>query len=69
MKAATATVTSCGRVLLSVRLPCGCCTNEVLLDIVEAHRLAAEIYADVVIASNILMRRHAGQWVYPEADA
>ncbi len=64
MKSASATVTPCGRVLLSVRLPCGCCSADVLLDIVGAHQLAAELYADVVIAAQILV---AGKWAHPEA--
>ncbi len=67
MKSASATVTPCGRVLLSVRLPCGCCSTDVLLDIVAAHQLAAELYADVVIASQVLVCRHAGEWVHSEA--
>ncbi len=68
MRSASTTVTPCGRVLLSVRLPCGCCSTGVLLDIVAAHQLAAELYAAVAISAHVLIARAGGQWVHPEAD-
>ncbi len=68
MKAVTTTITPCGRVLLSVRLHCGCCSADVLLDVVEAHQLAACLYADVVIAAHILTQPF-GAWVHPEVSA